>query len=238
MQIELVVFDMAGTTVHDADTVGIHLRDAVRATGVEVGTDDVNAVMGWPKPDAIRALLRDARGAASVDEREVDRVHRSFVSRMVRHYATDPFVREVAGTSHVFRWLKDRGIKVAVDTGFSRPIADAILTRMGWIERGLVDVSVTSDEVQRGRPHPDLILLAMARAKVFHPSCVVKVGDTPADLQQGRAAGCGLVVGVTRGTHTREQLESHPHDALLSTVASLPGLLLGSIRKPRRLAVA
>lgn len=234
MQVELVVFDMAGTTVHDNDTVGIHLREALRAGGVEVTPEQVNAAMGWPKPVAIRHVLEQVRGAA--DEADVDRIHRSFVHRMVRHYATDPFVREVAGTSHVFRWLKDRGIKVAVDTGFSRPIADAILERTGWKARGLIDVSVTSDEVQRGRPHPDMILLAMARARVLHPSTVVKVGDTPSDLQQGRAAQCGLVIGVTRGTHTREQLEAHPHDVLIPTVASLPGVLLTAMRGPRRIA--
>jgi phosphonatase-like hydrolase len=238
MQIELVVFDMAGTTVHDDDNVGVALRDALRAGGVEVSPEEVNAAMGWPKPVAIKHLLERARGVAEPEE--IDRLHRSFVSRMVRHYSNDPFVREIPGTSRVFRWLKERGIKVAVDTGFSRPIADAILARTGWAVRGLIDTSVTSDEVARGRPHPDLIYAAMSRTKVHHPSSVVKVGDTPSDLQQGRSAGCGLVIGVTRGTHTKEQLEVHPHDLLLPTVASLPGALLGHVGGPlpKRLAVA
>lgn len=235
MQVELVVFDMAGTTVHDDDTVGIHLREALREGSVEVSLEQVNTAMGWPKPVAIRHLIELARGHGGDDD-EVDRIHRSFVERMVHHYATDPSVREVAGTSHVFRWLKARGIKVAVDTGFSRPIADAILARTGWASRGLLDVSVTSDEVERGRPHPDMIELAMARARVSDPSRVVKVGDTPSDLQQGRAAGCGLVIGVTRGSHTREQLEPHPHDLLLPSVASLPGALLGTVRGLRGIA--
>ena len=43
---------------------------------------------------------------------------------------------------------------------------------------------------------------------VAESGLVVKIGDTPADMEQGLAAGCGLVVGVTYGTHTREQLDA------------------------------
>jgi phosphoglycolate phosphatase-like HAD superfamily hydrolase len=42
---------------------------------------------------------------------------------------------------------------------------------------------------------------------------------------QGKIAGCGLVVGVTQGTHTREQLEAQPHTQLIASVRELPALL-------------
>jgi phosphoglycolate phosphatase-like HAD superfamily hydrolase len=61
--------------------------------------------------------------------------------------------------------------------------------------------------VKRGRPYPDLIRRAMALTGVNNSQAVVKVGDTPADIAQGLAAQCGLVVGVTYGTHRREELE-------------------------------
>lgn len=54
---------------------------------------------------------------------------------------------------------------------------------------------------------------------------VAKVGDTPADLQEGAAAGCRFVIGVTEGTHTAPQLRHHPHTHLLETIAELPALL-------------
>jgi len=47
----------------------------------------------------------------------------------------------------------------------------------------------------------------MALVGVEDPALVAKIGDTPSDLMQGLSAGCGLVVGVTYGTHTREQLQ-------------------------------
>jgi phosphoglycolate phosphatase len=44
-------------------------------------------------------------------------------------------------------------------------------------------------------------------------------------LLEGHNAGCGLVIGVTEGTHTRAQLEPFPHTHLIGTVAELPALL-------------
>ena len=48
---------------------------------------------------------------------------------------------------------------------------------------------------------------------------------TPADLLEGANAGCGMIVGVTEGTHTREQLQLFPHTHLIGSVAELPALL-------------
>jgi phosphoglycolate phosphatase-like HAD superfamily hydrolase len=54
---------------------------------------------------------------------------------------------------------------------------------------------------------------------------VAKVGDTPADLEEGHHAGCGLVIGVAQGTHTREQLAAFAHTHLIGSVAELPAIL-------------
>src|SRR5262249_58578109 len=53
MEIELVVFDMAGTTVHDGDAVGSCFRAALATAGVAAPADAVKAVMGLPKPQAV-----------------------------------------------------------------------------------------------------------------------------------------------------------------------------------------
>jgi phosphonatase-like hydrolase len=222
MDIDLVVFDMAGTTVYDGDAVHRALGDALHAGGVPVTRDEINAVMGLPKLEAIRQLL-ERRGGATAQR--VDTIHDDFVARMIRHYETNPEVRETDGASDTFRRLRAAGIKVALDTGFSRGITDVILERFGWKRDGLIDASVTSDEVARGRPHPDLLFRAMQLTGVTDAKRVAKVGDTPSDLQEGTAAGCGMVVGITSGSHTREQLEPCPHTHLVEGVSALPELL-------------
>jgi phosphonatase-like hydrolase len=121
--------------------------------------------------------------------------------------------------------LKAAGIKVFVDTGFDRPIVDALLQRMAWEKNKLIDGSVTSDEVAHGRPHPDLIFRAMELAGVSDVKRVAKVGDTASDLGEGNAAGCGLVIGITTGAFTREQLLLTPHTHLISQIPEVLGII-------------
>lgn len=225
MAVELVVFDMAGTTVHDGDAVNAYLRAALLNAGLEVSRDEVNAVMGIAKPLAIRTLLTEKHPGVEIAEEAVLQIHDDFLARMLAFYRTDPNVREIAGATATFRTLRAAGVKVALDTGFSRPIADAILERLGW-DTGLLDATVTSDEVAQGRPYPDMIYRIMELTGVADTKRVAKVGDTPSDLQEGTAAGCGWVVGVTEGSHTEAELVAHPHTHLLPTVAEIPALLL------------
>ena len=89
----------------------------------------------------------------------------------------------------------------------------------------LIQASVASDEVSRGRPYPQMIERAMQLVGVTNPKAVVNVGDTPSDLLSGRAAGVALNLGVTNGTHSADQLDAYPHDYLLGSLAELPQLV-------------
>jgi len=230
--IRLVVFDMAGTTVHDDNGVNRCLRGSLEAAGLTVHPADVNAVMGLPKREALRRLIEPSSLARELLPR-IEAIHDDFAARMRAFYASDPSVREVSSASTVFRWLHRAGIAVAVNTGFSRDIAQIIFDRLGWEHDGLIDASATSDEVERGRPHPDMIRFLIKRLSIADAEEVAKVGDTPADLEEGHRAGCDLVIGVTQGTHTREQLAAFPHTHLVESVAELPAILgLNWVRLP------
>jgi phosphonatase-like hydrolase len=122
--------------------------------------------------------------------------------------------------------LRDAGVQVALDTGFSRLILDEVLARLDWLGASSpIDTSIASDEVSRGRPHPDMIDALRARLGGIPSSAVVKVGDTPIDLYEGTMARCGMVVGVLSGAHGLDSLMQHPNDALINSVAQLPDLL-------------
>jgi phosphonatase-like hydrolase len=225
--IELVVFDMAGTTVYDGDAVNSSFRAALAAVGVAADPAVVNTVMGLPKPEAIRRLLVEA-GRSPTSE-EIHSILADFEKRMRSYYATDPAVREIPGAAAAFATLRNAGIKVALNTGFSRAVADVLLDRLGWRAPAVVDADVTSDEVPRGRPFPDMIQLLMTRLAVSDPRRVAKVGDTRADLEEGFNAGCRLILGVTSGSFTRAQLQLYPHSHILDSVAEVPGILLSAI---------
>src|SRR5687768_12409409 len=107
--IELVVFDLAGTTVYDGDAVSGSFRAALAGAGVAADPARVNAVMGLPKPEAIRRLLAGA--GRLVPEEEIAAIHEDFVRRMRHHYASDPSVREVPGATEAFAALRRGGVK-------------------------------------------------------------------------------------------------------------------------------
>ena len=83
--IELVVFDMAGTTVHDEDSVNRCVRDALAAAGLVVTPAEVNRVMGLPKPEAIAILVERSGRRADLADR-LEAIHRDFVARSIAFY--------------------------------------------------------------------------------------------------------------------------------------------------------
>jgi phosphonatase-like hydrolase len=224
MEIELVVFDMAGTTVNDDDSVNRCLRASLAAAGLSVTAAQVNTVMGLPKPTAI-AMLIDQFDQSKVLRHQVNAIHDDFVARSIEFFKNDRSVYEVGEATRVFEVLQKSAIKVALDTGFSRAIAQVILDRLGWSESPLIDATICSDEVRQGRPHADMIFALINRLGIDDARKVAKVGDTPADLQEGESAGCGLVVGVTSGTHGHDELLPFYHTNLIESIADFPGLL-------------
>src|SRR5262245_3491178 len=207
LPIQLAVFDVAGTTVLDGDAVASGLEEAIRARGIPVSRREVLAVMGLPKPVAIRQLLAAKQPQLQDIQDVTAQVHEDFRARIKEHYRRGTGIHPPVGIAHVFHTLRSAGIRVGLDTGFSRDILDVLLAQVCWREGTEIDYTVASDEVPRGRPHPDLIHQLMSRAGIANAAEIAKIGDTPSDLEEGLAAGCGLVVGVAYGTHSRAELE-------------------------------
>ena len=231
MPIQLVVFDMAGTTVNDDNNVAFTLQAALEQFGFGVSIEEVNLVMGYPKPDAIAELLRKFFPEL-VDPTLIKEIHEAFVEKMISFYQNSPLIREKEGVTATFRKLKQHGIKVGIDTGFSRDITDVILKRMGWNDEYLVDVSVASDEVERGRPYPDMVFRAMELLNISSAKYVAKVGDTVSDLQEGKSAGCSYVIGITTGSYTREELAKVDNTHLIDDITQVADIVLEEISVP------
>ena len=222
LEIELVVFDIAGTVIKDDNYVRTMLKDVVSAYTSEVRSEDLDHVMGWPKPKALRYLLeRGSKDITSYDDIFLDKLHAEFVEKMISFFRDSNNLEEIGGATEVFKELKSKGIKIALDTGFSRPIADIIIKKLGWSD-GILDATVASDEVANGRPKPDMIYHLMNKLNIKDASYVAKVGDTESDIKQGRHAGCGMVIGVTSGSCTEDELLSFKADYVIDSVRVLP----------------
>jgi phosphonatase-like hydrolase len=219
----LAALDMAGTTVDEGGLVYAAVEAAVSAaTGRPIPAGLMSRWKGTSKEEAIAGLLHDLGDDDSPGQ--VDQVYEVFAGELARAYATTPPV-PVPGVPELFRTLRQAGVKVALQTGYARPVADSIMTGLGWSVGGTVDALITSDTVAASRPAPYLIFHAMEATGVTDVRRVLTAGDTPNDLAAGLNAGAGFVVGVTTGSFTRAQLEAEPHTHVLDSVAGLPALL-------------
>ncbi|MBC8497924.1 HAD-IA family hydrolase [Candidatus Bathyarchaeota archaeon] len=213
--LRLVVFDMAGTTVDDrVDGVPLVLRsydDALWSCGVEVPMEVLNEQRGRDKWTVIREL-----GGGDAEE-----IYSRFNAVLL---ANADRVREVRGASGAFRFLRRHGVKVALNTGFPREVAEAIIGHLAWEGEGLIDSWTCSEAVGRSRPDPAMIDALMRDLGVGDPSAVMKVDDTATGIEEGLNAGA-VTLGVLTGTQTRERLlRARPH-GILESVRDLPSYL-------------
>lgn len=227
MSIELVVFDMAGTTVRDKNFVGIAFQQAMQSEGYDIAIAEVNPLMGYEKPVAIRMMLEaNEADRSKITDVLVDTIHTRFVNGMIDFYKTTTEIGPLPNVEETFEALRSAGIKIALNTGFSRDIAEVIIDRLGWGEK--VDLLVASDEVPAGRPHPDMIRKIMAALGVESADRVAKVGDTEVDINEGINAGCKYVIGVTTGAFTRDELLPYKPTHIIDDIADVPGIISAS----------
>ena len=153
----------------------------------------------------------------------VAEIHAEFVQRMIHFYSTTQDLAPLPNVEETFSALREKGIKIALNTGFSRDIADVIIDRLNWNNK--IDLLVASDEVQNGRPYPDMIRKIMHALKIDSPEKVAKVGDTEVDINEGKNAGCKYVIGITTGAFTREALLPYSPTHIIDNIADIIGII-------------
>ena len=215
---DLVIFDMAGTTVVDNGQVPQAFTLALTQAGVQVSQDELRAVRGASKREAIRTLLAQKTGESGAGlQAHADQVYIAFRQALMALFEGQG-VQAIPGTEGTFDQLHDLGVKIALNTGFDRTITDLILGSLGW-RQGRVEAVVCGDEVPQGRPAPYLIFRCMQQVGALSVHRVANVGDTVLDLQAGYHAGVRWNVGVLSGAHSMQQLFKVPHTHLIPGVA-------------------
>ena len=178
--------------------------------------------MGYKKTEAIRLMLNDyEENGDKITDRYVAKIHQRFLQLMVDFYKNTPSIEMLPHAKEVFLYLKERGIKIGLTTGFSKEITDVIVERLGWSDTELVDYIVSSSEVPKGRPHPYMIQTIMRQTNVDDVARVIKVGDTEVDVHEGKNAGCLYSIGITTGAFSREELEPHHPSFIIDSLKEL-----------------
>lgn len=122
----------------------------------------------------------------------------------------------------VLQALSDRGCALAVASSTRQELTRAHLEHAGLLK--FFPVVVTGDMIQRGKPEPDIFLEAARRFGVAPEDCAV-VGDTPADVLAGSAAGMDVYL-------IPDQVPANPQTIALSRrVLENLGQLLGVLEE-------
>ena len=224
--IRLVVFDIAGTTVKDNGEIAAAFWNALKEYSYIVPMGRINALMGYKKPEAIRKIVEEYEDQKErISDEYIDAIHERFLELMIEYYQTTPEVVALPNVMEGFSFCKENNIKIGLDTGFSKNITDVIIKRLGWIDNGIINYVVSSDEVPAGRPQPYMIQRMMSEAGVTDAHQVIKIGDTEVDIQEGKNAGCFYSIAVTTGAFTRKQLEPYQPSFIIDDVKEIIAIM-------------
>lgn len=127
----------------------------------------------------------------------------------------------VGDLAPLFDGLIGQGLRLGLATNDTEQAAHATLRRLGVADR--LHFVAGYDSGHGAKPGPGMIL-AFCEAMHLDPAEVAMVGDSPADLAAGRAAGCGRVIGVLTGTSPAEVLTPLA-DLVVDDVHALPEVL-------------
>jgi HAD superfamily hydrolase (TIGR01509 family) len=201
-----VIFDCDGTLVDSEPLARLAWERALAPYGYALTDADAEACVGLPYP----------------------RVHEYFAAR-VKLPGAEPFWSEFSGELFTLidselmpfddaveaaRELRARGVPVAVASSSPRERLERTLGRAGLLDA--FDVVVAGDEVEHGKPAPDMFLLAAARLGVRPATCIV-IEDSPPGVQAGRAAGM-FTLAVCRVPGTEASLAAA--DRVVDTVSA------------------
>lgn len=221
--IQLVVFDIAGTTIDENNVVYKTLQTAINQRGYHFTLDQVLAEgAGKEKSEAIRSILKLKVGP--VNEKLVAGIYEDFLLSLKKAYETLS-VQPEPGAEELFNILKRRNKRIVLNTGYNLEIAESLVKKVGWTETVEFDRMITSGDVKNNRPDPEMIDLAMDIFRIQDPREVIKIGDSIIDIEEGQNAGCLLSIGITTGAHTYHQLRSANPDYILNNLLELVPIL-------------
>ena len=205
MKIKNIILDWAGTSVDFGSFAPVKaFMTAFNEYGLNPTDDETRAPMGLAKRAHVAAMLSGKRLSDEWTtkhnrphtEADIDAIYEKFepaLFNVLKNYANPlPNVLEAVAQ------IRELGIKIGSTTGYTRQMMD-IVAPIAKENGYSPDHLVCPDDVNgKGRPYPYMIWRNLEFLGCTDIREVLKIGDTEADMQEGRAAGClstGVIIG-------------------------------------------
>lgn len=205
-KIEAVIFDWAGTTVDYGCFAPVQaFIEAFKKFGIEPTVAEVREPMGMLKWDHIHTMMQMPRiteewkcvHGRMWDTKDVDAIYErseKAIFKILHNFSTPkPFVLEA------IEQLRAKGIKIGSTTGYTDEMMSYVVPaakKQGYDP----DAWFSPNSVNNmGRPYPYMVYKNMEALKVSSVDAVVKVGDTVADIKEGKTAGI-ISIGIVEGS--------------------------------------
>ena len=206
MQITTVILDWAGTTVDFGCFAPVDaFKDAFESVGLTPTMEETRAPMGMQKRAHIEAMLSGDRLKAAFrwrfgrgwTQEDVDMLYREFEPALFRVLPDHCDV--LPGAVKAASVLRGMGVKIGSTTGYTAAMME-IVTREARKAGYAPDALICPDEAGGiGRPSPFMLFRNMEKLGEGDVRRVLKLGDTVADIEEGKNAGC-VSVGAIRGS--------------------------------------
>lgn len=181
--LEAIIFDKDGT-LFDTEKLNIHFwLEAFKKAGAKDDDTIIKSCIGLDKKKADQILL-DAYGSYGLDEIARNK------DQWVRDYILTNGVPLKLGTKEIILFAKEKGLKVGIATSTLFNEASFNLKKAGLWD--LLDSFTSGEEVEKGKPSPDIFLLSAKKMEV-KPENTIVVEDSPHGI---KAANRGGFIGI------------------------------------------
>lgn len=216
-KIHAILFDVIGTTVleNDPEVINRCFLNAFEQNSIAITKQEILTVRGKDKYEAIQQLLQ--RGGYSQTLTEgIFEAFKANVTGEISHFTEHPSFQIVH--DH----FRAKRVKVGTGSGLPASVFEILFEHLNW-SRHRFDYSSVFERFSSGRPDPVMIRDMSAQLNVPVQN-ILKVGDTVADVQEGKNAN-SLTAAVASGTQKPELLLAASPDYIFNSLDDIMSII-------------
>jgi phosphoglycolate phosphatase-like HAD superfamily hydrolase len=208
--IQAVIFDIDGTLIDSVDLHALAWHEAFAHFGHDVSFEEARSQIGKGGDNLLPVFLSETDRQDHGEALEAWRGE-----HFKTHYLS--MVRPFAAVPELFHKLVNAGVRLAVGSSAKKDELDIYLDLAGV--KNMVDVKVSSEDVDRSKPAPDVFEVTLEKLQVDATEAIV-IGDSPYDAQAAEKSGL-RTIGFLSGAFTEAALREAGCIAIYPGPASL-----------------